>query len=388
MGIVDSLKQALGSFVVGSPAKAQAIGIDIGSSSIKMVQLRRAQGAAVLETYGELSLSVYGETDVGRAVQLPAEKIAEALTDLRKEAGITTPVCGVAIPYRASMVSIISLPDVGAAQLAKMIPIEARKYVPVPMKEVQLDWFIIPEEESRLLEMSADQSEGQPQNATASGGSTFAKVEVLLAAIYRDTLESYHKAVTAAKFQPQFYEIEAFSAMRSLSEVHKAPYAIVDFGAASTKFYAIELGLVRASHLIPRGGQDVTLAISRSLGISVAKAEELKREIGLAGGGGNGGAVSAAAQTVLDGILSEIKHALTAYYKRHHRALEYAVIMGGGAQLPGLEDAALQEWGISVRRADPFAKTRAPAFLDPVLREVGPEFAVAVGLALRHVAHE
>lgn len=382
MGFLDTLKQLVASF--GSGGKGgRGVGIDIGSSSIKMVQLRRAEGAAILETYGELALGVYGETDIGRAVQLPPEKLAEALRDLQQEAGVSVATCGVGIPYRASMVSIIQLPDVGAAQLAKMIPIEARKYVPVPIKEVQLDWFLIPEEESRLLEVGNETSPPDPEQ-----GNTQAKVDVLLAAIYRRTLEAYHQAVTMARFRPRFYEIEAFSAMRSLSEVHKAPYAIVDFGAASTKFYAIELGLVRASHMVPRGGQDITLAISRSLGVSVSKAEELKRSIGLVGDGANGKAVASAARTVLDSILGEVKHAIVSYQKRYQRALEYVVIMGGGAQLAGLESIALQEWGMSVRRADPFAKVRAPAFLNPVLREVGPEFAVATGLALRLVAQE
>src|SRR3989344_3866484 len=83
------------------------LGIDIGSSSIKVVQLRRHRGAAVLETYGELSLGPYAGVEIGRATSLPAEKLAEALTDVLKEANVTAKSCALSIPLSASLISLI-----------------------------------------------------------------------------------------------------------------------------------------------------------------------------------------------------------------------------------------------------------------------------------------
>ena len=122
------------------------IGIDIGSSSIKVVQLRKKGAQAVLETYGELSLGPYGDVAVGQATNLSQEKIILALHDVlvEKEVNITTNLCGIAIPYSSSLMSVVEMPDVPKSELEGMIPIEARKYIPVPISEVSLDWSISP----------------------------------------------------------------------------------------------------------------------------------------------------------------------------------------------------------------------------------------------------
>ena len=123
-----------------------ALGIDIGSSSIKVVQLQKRGDKAVLETYGELSLGPYGGVSIGQSTNLPTNKIAQAMNDLlsEKEVAITTKVCGLAIPFKASLLSVIEMPDIGQRELAMMVPIEARKYIPVPISDVTIDWSIIP----------------------------------------------------------------------------------------------------------------------------------------------------------------------------------------------------------------------------------------------------
>ena len=99
------------------------VGIDIGPSSIKVVQLRKEKGRAVLETYGELALGPYADLEVGQATNLPAEKLAEALTDVMREAHVTTKNAAFSIPLVSSLISIISLPAVSEAELKEMVPI-------------------------------------------------------------------------------------------------------------------------------------------------------------------------------------------------------------------------------------------------------------------------
>jgi len=127
-----------------------ALGIDIGSSAIKIVQLKKKNGQAVLETYGELALGPYAGLGVGQAVVLASDKLAQALTDLmkEKEGNITTKKCGISIPFASSLMSVIEMPDVSAKQLAVMVPLEARKYIPLPVSEVTIDWFVIPQAEA------------------------------------------------------------------------------------------------------------------------------------------------------------------------------------------------------------------------------------------------
>ena len=93
------------------------IGVDIGTSSIKVVQLRREKGRVILETYGAIALGPYAGVEIGRATALGMEKIAEALKDVIREANVTSKDAAIAIPYSASLVSIIKIPAAAESQL-------------------------------------------------------------------------------------------------------------------------------------------------------------------------------------------------------------------------------------------------------------------------------
>ncbi|MDO8576390.1 MAG: pilus assembly protein PilM, partial [bacterium] len=131
---------SIGSFLkrFGKAADVSVLGIDIGASSAKVVQLRTSRGAAILETYGEIALGPYAQQPIGKAVKLTPEKTAEALTDLMREANVTARSGGLSIPFSSSLVSVIDLPHIAPEQLKRMIPIEARKYIPIPVSEVTL----------------------------------------------------------------------------------------------------------------------------------------------------------------------------------------------------------------------------------------------------------
>lgn len=121
-----------------------SVGIDIGTSSIKVVQLRKKKGRALLETYGEIALGPYGGLSVGQVTNLTSDKVAEAIKDLIREANVTTLSGGLSIPFKSSLVTLMELPIIDEKQLKEMIPLEARKYIPVPISEVTLDWWVIP----------------------------------------------------------------------------------------------------------------------------------------------------------------------------------------------------------------------------------------------------
>lgn len=365
----------------GGSAKGQSVlGVDIGSSSIKVVQLRRARGAAVLETYGEISLAPYGGFDIGRATNLAPEKIAQALGDLAKEANVTTKNCGVSIPFSSSLIAIAEMPNLPQKRLGQMIPIEARKYIPVPMTEIELDWFVIPEEEAKYFVPEGTDNPTGAQNEAAN------KVHVLLVAIHKDILTKYRQVFTTAGFAPTFFEIEAFSAIRAIIEGGAAPTAVLDIGAAMSKLYIVEYGIVRASHNISRGSQDITISLSKSSGMSIAKAEEMKRGIGLSGDAALNESARSASHTVgliMEYIFSETRRAILSYQKHSSKDIANVILTGGGASLPGILDLAKKSFDMNISLAQPFTKVEAPAFLEATLREAGPTFSVAVGLALR-----
>ena len=242
------------------------VGIDVGSSAIKVVQMRREKGKAILETYGAIALGPYGGLEIGRATNLTTDKIIEALKDVLREANVNGRDTALSIPYSASLVSVIKVPEVSEKQLAGMIPIEARKYIPVPIGEVMLDWFVVPQER---------------QTVTDQEGGAQKKMSVLLVAIHNDTIGKYRAIVEGVSLTASFFEIEVFSSVRASLDHGIAPVAVLDMGAGSTKLYIVERGIVRESHIVNRGSQDITLAISQSLNITVAQAEEMKRVKGL-----------------------------------------------------------------------------------------------------------
>ena len=341
------------------------MGVDIGSSSIKVVQLRKEKGRVILETYGAIALGPYAGVEIGRATALDEDKISEALKDVIREANVTTGDAAVAIPYSSSLVTVVRLPSTTEKTLATVMPIEARKYIPVPINEVQLDWFVI--------------SGGSGSKPNRDG-----KLEILLVAIHNGTMAKFRSVATAAALVPAFFEIEVFSATRAALEHGLAPVAVVDMGAATTKFYVVERGLIRESHIINHGAQDLTLAASRALNITVAQAEERKRKIGLTPLPEHAD-LKRSLELTISPLVAELARTATAWESRENQALTAMVLTGGGATLKGLKEFMQGKVQSEVHLADPFGKASAPAFLEPVLKEAGPEFAVAVGLALRRL---
>ena len=328
-----------------------------------MVQLRRDKGRVVLETYGAIALGPYAGVEIGRATALQADKISEALKDVLREANVTVDDAAMAIPYASSLVSILKLPKAVEKELAQVVPIEARKYIPVPINEVLMDWFIVSDDKKAAKE---------------------GKIEVLLVAIHNDTIAKFRSIAQEAALKTAFFEIEIFSAVRAALDHGLQPVAVADLGAATTKFYVVERGIMRESHIINHGAQDLTLAASRALNLTVVQAEERKRKFGLTGEGETGD-LKKSLELTLGPLIAELSRTMTSWETRNNATLSGLVLTGGGATLKGLQELVQSKVQAPVRMADPFGKTASPAFLEKILKEAGPEFAVAVGLALRRL---
>jgi len=339
------------------------LGLDIGASSLKVVQLRKEGETAVLETYGELSLGPYSGNEVGQSTNLPADKIAETLRDLLREANVTTQDAGVSIPFARSLLRLITLPKRDDPNEQRtVVELEARKYIPVPVSEVQLDWFTLPE-------------------ALAEGQQPSDKVKVLVVAVHNDELSLLEGVVAGANLQTSFYEIEIFSTIRSVVNEPVKPVLIIDIGASATKVYVVERGVVALSHNIPEGGQDITRTISTAHGISFKEAEVAKKQFGFNTTGAP--YTLASLELVFSRIFNETKRVIAQYETANEKSVSAVMLTGGGGVIKGLDAYAKDFFSVDVAVADPFSKTEAPAFMRPVLAEIGPEFAVAVGVALR-----
>jgi len=358
------------------------VGIDIGSSFIKAVQIKKKEGRAVLETYGEIALGPYGNLEVGQATNLSPEKITEALKDLFKEAGITTKNAALSIPLKSSLLSVIKVPKLDSEkEINEMIPIEARKYIPVPISEITLDWWIVPKRESEKpgSEDAEVEKKEDDEEKLAEKKET---MEVMVVAIHNETVSNYQDIIKKMELKNVFFELEIFSTIRSTFGHGMPEIMLMDIGAGSTKIAIVEYGVVRFSHIISKGSQNISSAISKSLSVSFSKAEDVKKELGVE-------AVEKSENTPnvvslnLGNLFSEANTTLLEYQRKYGVSIGKVILTGGGALLKGLSDIATQNMDAEVVFGDSFGKVEAPVFLEPVLREAGPEFAVAVGLALR-----
>lgn len=361
----ESIKKLFsgGSGMGGGNSGSSVCGIDIGSGSIKVVQIKEEKGRIILETYGALSLAPFANEEIGKPSKLSEADTVKAITQVLKESRVTAKNFVVSLQSNAILVFVVKLPRSSEAQLDTVIPNEARKYIPVPLTEVSLDWFIIPEKETY-----------EQEAATPS-----AMIEVLIVAVRNETLQNYQNILTQAAIANQVFEIESFATMRAVLRREIAPVLIVDVGTSFTSMMIVEYGIIRIFHVANRGSVFATETLMRSLSVPFQKAEEMKFNA----------AKHPEIQTYLDTaheyLVSEIKRVLVEYEHTQSRVVSKIILSGGGATVSGFKELVARETGLETNMADPFAKVDAPEFMRPLLITSGPEFSVAAGLALKNM---
>ncbi len=349
------------------------VGLDIGGSFVKAVQLHKKGNKVMLDTYGEIALGPIVGLEVGQATNLSIDQLATAINELFLEAKITSRDIVFSLPLSSTLLTVIEMPDLGDAKLQEMIPMEARKYIPTSVSEVSLSHWIIP----RLNRTYVD-----PDLEDKEKGNTIRKVDVLLAAVHNDIFDKYNQIAQKLGATSVTFEIEVFSTIRSVLGRDNTPTMIVDIGAANTKVTIVEEGIVRSSHLTNVGSQDITTALSHARGVSMLEGEEAKREYGLPGNP-NDPSIAEVTRLAVERIFQEANRILVRYQNEKHIVIAKVVLTGGGSLLKGIRELAANNFETDVVYGNGFSKVEAPEAVQPLLKDSGPEFAVALGLALR-----
>lgn len=371
--LLKNIFSGLGRIKEASGRDSTAVGIDIGTSAIKVVEIKKKKGHAVLETYGAIALGPYAEIEAGHVTNLPIDKTVAALKEVLKQAGVVGKEPALAVPIQSSLVFTIELPaQIGADEIAAIVPTEARKYIPVPITEVSIDYFVLPKKEASFEELNLSGP------AEVTGG----KITVLIVATQNDAVARARSLMSECGLSASFFEIEIFSSIRANFEHELSPVLLIDFGASRTKLSLVEFGMVKNYHTIDRGAADITSSISKSLGISFVEAEKMKKEFGLFGNPAEK-TLADIIRVHTDYIFGETNNMLLNYEKKYGRTVSKIIMTGGGALLKGLREVAADNFRAEIEIGQPFSKIGAPQFLEKVLATMGPEFAVALGLALR-----
>ncbi len=340
------------------PEGRGVIGVDVGSSSIKIVQLHDAKGVATLDTYGELQLGPYDDVEIGRTTRPNLAKLVEAFVDILREAAASSRQVAISMSYSSSFTAVITMPTDDQEKIASMIPIEARKYVPVPLTDVTLDWFPVSSHPERKI------------------------TKILLAAIHNESLSRYESMVRGADLKTACTEIELFSTIRSSVSQEDTTVAIIDFGASSTKLYIVHRGVLSRTHSVFMSGVELTNLISKHRSIDFRAAEELKRTKGF-GLAADVSDLEKALRQTFERSFREMHTVIKRYEEEEGNTVNKIILTGGGALFQGLLPYTKDIFLVDTALADPFSKVSYPAFLEDTLKEAGPVFAVAVGAALR-----
>ena len=339
------------------------IGVDIGTAAIKVVELDKKGNRFSLRNYGlfELkSLKTAGNLDRS-ILQLPDDEIIWGIKEVLKKSKIKPGMAVASIPSFSTFATVIEMPYLSQAELAKAIPFEARKYVPIPLEEVVLDWSIvgIKEQEARPV------------------------VEVFLAAVPRQSTMRYQTLMTGAGLNLKALELENSALIRSVLGNDLSPTAVVNIGGRSTSIIVVNKGYERLSHNYEVGGFEITKSIARSLNVSIEKAEELKKSLGLKQVDEN--TINEAMISLIDMMAFETKKTITAYETSKNQKIDRVLLVGGMANMPNFITYFRQKLGQDVFIGNPFARTVYPSSLTPVIQELASTFAVATGLAMREL---
>lgn len=342
------------------------LGIDIGTSSIKVVELKKEGGKLKLETYGEISTVGYVER-LNESFQSTSLKTIEATTrEMVKlaldKARVSAKNVVMAIPVFSSFTSVIEMPIMEEKELAQAIEFEARKYVPIPSAEVELDWKII-----------EDGKKGK---------------RILLIAVLKEVINKYIRIADALNLKINALELESFSFARSLIDAKElSPTCILDIGARTTSLTIIDKGAVQMSHGLDVAGAEMTKILASSLGVAFKRAEDFKLVHGIDNAysedNGEKKEIKTTLLTLVDEICNESERMINEYQSKTSRKIEKLILNGGSAQMEGLPEYIEKKLKIKTSIANPWSKIIYPLNLKKTLEELGPRFSVAVGAAMR-----
>ncbi|HET6678013.1 MAG TPA: type IV pilus assembly protein PilM [Nitrospira sp.] len=348
--------------------KRQLVGLDIGSSGIKLVQLKENRGRYVLQKFGFKPLEP--EVIVDGTV-MDEGQVVSAIKALFDELNVKVKQVAVSISGHAVIIKKISLPPMPDDELEGQVKLAAEQYIPFDINEVNIDFHVLPP------------SEGD--------GSGEAEMSVILVAAKKDKINELTELVKGAGLLPLVMDVDAFA----IENMHAINYpmsqeettALVNVGASVMNINIVSKGTSLFTRDIPIGGNRYTESIQRELGLSYEEAEQLKK-----GGKASGNNQAAAAQSVIESVNAEVASEIARtidYYKSTaaEGEVQQVLLCGGGAQVSGLVKQLRDRMHAVVEVANPFAEvdTSGSDFDQTTLAEMASMASVGVGLALRSV---
>lgn len=356
------------------------LGIDIGTSGIKAVQLSLKRERITLEKYGEVTAQFFYEkpfrTFEKSTLLLSDKDIARAILAICKESKISEKKAIFSIPDFASFFTNIDFPPMTREEISQAVRFEARHHVPLPLAEVTLDWSII---------------EGKLSNREK------VPLKILLVAVSNDVINQYRQIAVLSNLELEALEVEVFGLARSLIKDEKGVIALLDIGAQSTTVNIVDESILKLSHSFDIAGNELTQVLAKALSIDYPEAEHLKKTHGLKSlifDISNEKPdqeerplitkrVGDILKPIIDLILTETKRISQSFYQSKGKKVQKVIMAGGSALLPGFKEYSSKTLKREIEIANPFSDVLYSPILEETLKKMGPSYAIAVGMALK-----
>ena len=343
------------------------LGIDIGTTSIKVVELVKTKGLPFLRTYG--FLESYGHLErPNNAIQTSSLKMlenetVELLKMTVKHSGSHAKTVVASLPSFSAFTTLLEMPLMPDNDTEKIMSFQAKQYIPLPISSVTVDWLRV--------------GEKKDENGDK-------KQQILLISVPNEIISRYKNIFKAAGLNLVALEIEGLSTARILTTGIAEDTLIIDIGSRSTSIYVAQDGNLKFSGQTDFAGGSLTQTIASGLNIRIRRAEDMKKLRGLTGTGGEY-ELSTLMMPLLDVIINEAVRVKNNFEKNYSEKVTSVILSGGGANLPGIEKYVEGQINLPVTKAAPFSKITYPPDMEPIVRDLNPSFVVALGLGVKQI---
>ena len=342
------------------------VGLDIGSSAVKLVELKDAKGGGFKLVKTGLS-TLSPEAIVDGAI-MDASLVVDTVNRVLSETGVRGNDFATSLSGHSVIIKKISLPTMSAEELAESIRWEAEQYVPFDINDVNLDYVVL----------------------DAGAGET---MDVLLVAVKKDKIGDYTSIITQVGKAPALVDVDAFA----LQNAYEANYpvepgrvvALVNIGASVTNVNILSGSNTIFWRDISFGGNQYTDAVQKQLSLSFDQAESLKK--GEAQAGTSLQEILPILRSVSDDLGQELQKTFDFFIATTStEKIDQLFIAGGSSRIVNLDTELKERFGIPVEIMNPFRQIdiAGTSVSQEWLIENAPSMAVAVGLAVRHIGDE
>jgi len=352
----------VGIFQLFAPKKTALVGLDISSTTVKLLELSQSSNGYRVEAYAAEPLP---PNSVVEKNITDVEAIGEAIQRAVKRSGTRTRTAAVAVAGSSVITKIITMPNLSDDEMASQIELEADQYIPYSLEEINMDFEVL------------GPNDKNPDT-----------VDVLLAASRSENVDSRVAAVELGGLTAKVVDIEAYTVENSFhllqsqipSGLDDNTVAIIDVGATMTTLSVLHDGKIIYTRDQVFGGKQLTEEIQRRYGLSYEEAGMAKRQGGLPDN-----YVSEVLEPFKEAMAQQVSRSLQFFFSSsHHNSVNHIILAGGSASIPGVDELIEERVGSRTSIANPFSHmSLAPRVKAQALNNDAPALMIACGLALR-----